>query len=366
MKLTNLAEYHPPPWSLSIPNPPKYKLSIVDNPTKIEPWNLSSLSSITLPKQTSFWIKRDDATDFLASGNKLRKLEFLLADAIQKGCDSVVTIGGVQSNHCRATAAAACHLGLKPYLLLRHETHTLENPLEGNLMFDRLCGAELRLFTPEELNSHGGLDTLLSSFANHLRKEGKNPYIIPLGGSNALGIWGYLEVANELLTQLQQQSLTIHDVVVSLGSGGTAAGLGLGFLLAKSSIKVHAVCASDDAEYFTRQIDTILKELKVPYRARDIVHIIDGYKGIGYGKNTDEELQLLCEIATKTGIVLDPSYTFKAVRGMLLESNVLFAGHKVLFIHTGGLFGLLTQSKMAQLRPLVDKISPVQPLFPLE
>jgi D-cysteine desulfhydrase family pyridoxal phosphate-dependent enzyme len=363
-----LTKYTPPSWvdTSGLPEGfvPKYKIKLGGYPTPIEKWNLDRLKKIkeysNIDQASNYFIKRDDLADFVLSGNKARKLEFLLADAIDKGSDCVITVGGIQSNHCRATAMAARRLGLEPYLLLRNDTHEITDKLEGNLMLDRLCGSQIHIFTPNQVKKLGGNDKMLMKFANELRAKGKNPYIIPLGGSNPLGTWGYIEAANEIISQIKASELKIDDVVVACGTGGTAAGLVLG--LNNLNIKVHPVCVSNDARYFHQHINAIFTAFKFSKTSEECCDIIEGYKGIGYNKSTGEEIRLLRDIALETGVVLDPAYTLKAVRGMLYESGRLFQNRNVLFVHTGGVFGLWTNDKMSMLSTALDETSTVQPL----
>jgi len=223
MERQQLCPYTPPPWTSHLNIIPKSKLNFLPFETPIYPWNLPQLSQIN--NNSKIYIKRDDFTGIETSGNKIRKLEFLLADAIEKGCDCVITIGALQSNHCRSTAAAAARVGLDCYLCLRHIPPIT---LESNYLLSRLCGAHIILFTPNMPKQLGGNNKLLQIIKKQLEQQGKKPYVIPLGGSSALGSWGYIQATQEILQQIEKEKLKIDDLVVTAGSGGTLAGLAVG------------------------------------------------------------------------------------------------------------------------------------------
>jgi len=166
MSFSTLVPYSPPDWAKSLSIIPKYKLKIVDKETPIHPWNIDSQAA-------KVWIKRDDFNGTEVSGNKIRKLEFMFADAISKGCDCVITIGGLQSNHCRSTAATAALLGIPCYLCLRTPTLQLPDTLEGNLLLDHLFGAHIILFSPQQRDQLGGNAFVINKVKAQLEKQGK-------------------------------------------------------------------------------------------------------------------------------------------------------------------------------------------------
>lgn len=315
--------------------PPLHRIRLANLPTPLEAWTPS-----TCPTGTSMWLVRDDMTGAALSGNKVRKLEFLLADALACGCDSILTCGGIQSNHARATAVAAARLGLTSHLYLR-VTDPAEDPgRDGNLLLNHQVGAMLHLITPDQYQDR---NMHMQAEADRLRTLGQHPYIIPEGGSNALGCWGYIEALREWNDHHDIQRLGITDIVVALGSGGTAAGLAAGLSLLNMPIRLHAVNVCDDADYFHRHIQELFDDLGLTIDARKQIDIIDGYVGLGYAKSRSEELTLLCDVARETGILLDPVYTGKAFMALQQELHAnpdRFQGHKILFVHTGGLFGL--------------------------
>lgn len=279
------------------------------------------------------------------SGNKVRKLEFLLADAVAQDADCVITVGGIQSNHCRATAVAARYLNLDCYLILRTSKLLVDKDpgLTGNLLVERLVGAHVELVSKEEYAKIGS-EALAELLKERLLSQGRKPYVIPVGGSNSLGTWGYIEAIREigLQTKSSNDEIQFDDIVVACGSGGTIAGLALGSKLSNLKAKVHAFSVCDDPDYFYNFTQGLLDGLQAGVEAREIVNIQDA-KGLGYAMNTAEELQFVKDIAATTGIVLDPVYSGKAAYAMLKDmakNPTKWEGRKVLFIHTGGLLGL--------------------------
>lgn len=352
MSFLKASTYHPPQWASSLQPQPSSRLSLAQLPTPIHPWNAPGV-----PEGVELWVKRDDRTGVAVSGNKIRKLEFLLAEAVQGGYDCVMTCGGIQSNHCRSTAAAARLLGLDSYLLLRTNEPEATKELVGNLLVDHMVNATI---IPVSYEQYTRRATLMQELAQELQEQGRRPLVIPEGGSNALGTWGYLEAIRELQEQCAEVGWQPTDMVFACGSGGTAAGLALGSALAQAPWKVHAINVCDDAAYFHNIANSIFQDLQAPCTSEEVLSIIDGYKGLGYAKSRPEELHLLRDVAHTTGIVLDPVYTGKGFYGLsqeLQNNSSVFQGNRILFIHTGGLFGLY--DKASQLLPLL----PAQPLF---
>jgi len=228
---THQVSYVPAVWT-NILNPiPASIIKLCIRPTPIH-----AIKSVSLNTENNvLWIKRDDLSGFELSGNKVRKLEFLLADALNLGHDCVITIGGKQSNHARATAVAARQLGLESHLILRTPDPDSDPGLVGNLLFNRLVGSKIYTVSPSNY-AQLGQTKLVNILAEQLRKEGKNPYCIPVGGSNAMGTWGYLEAVNELIEQMKELSLHFDHLVVACGSGGTACGLALGNRLIRTHL----------------------------------------------------------------------------------------------------------------------------------
>ncbi|ERN11111.1 putative D-cysteine desulfhydrase 1, mitochondrial [Amborella trichopoda] len=343
--------YSPPSWATHLDPIPCDIYSLGQVPTPIHKWNLPGL-----PKNTELWIKRDDLTGMQLSGNKVRKLEFLMADAVAKGADCVITIGGIQSNHCRATAVAAKYLNLDCFLILRTSKVLVDKDpgLTGNLLVERLIGANVELVSKEEYAKIGSV-ALGNLLKERLISKGRRPYVIPVGGSNSLGTWGYIEAIREIEQQSQQMGLCFDDIVVACGSGGSIAGLSLGSWLSTLKAKVHAFSVCDDPNYFYDYTQGLIDGLQSGLSSRDVIDIQDA-KGLGYAMNTTEELQFIKEIAEATGVILDPVYSGKAAYVLLKDMKqnpAKWEGKKILFIHTGGLLGMY--DKVEQLQSLMGK-----------
>ncbi|KAK2166068.1 hypothetical protein NP493_1335g00002 [Ridgeia piscesae] len=281
-----LQTYAAPDWiRKSLSNIPRYRVQLGNLDTPIHKWNLPDV-----PEGFEVYIKRDDMTGSTLSGNKVRKLEFLLADAISRGCCHVITCGAIQSNHCRATAIAAAQLGLKTHLVLRADLQSTAGVgCQGNVLLDRLCGAAIYV-VPNNMCYKTGLLPRMERIAQHIKQEtGEESYLIPVGGSDGVGLYGYLEGFNELLTQGVPEQF--DDIVFACGSGGTADGLALGNYLTKSKLKIHGVTVSDNRQYFLSQTAELLTQLRMEeVKAADIMDLIDGYKGQGYALSTPQEL----------------------------------------------------------------------------
>lgn len=327
------------------------RIRLARTPTPLWP-----LKRISQRLGVKIYIKRDDLTGVELSGNKIRKLEFVLADAKAHKADIVLTCGGAQSNHCRATAVAAALLGLDCRLLLRTSDPAHPPPAEGNILLDRLVGAEIIWITPDEYRA---VSDRFTREAEALEAKGRIPYIIPEGASNAMGAWGYIKGAEELFNDLAalpgglQKPTTI---VCATGSGGTAAGLILGNRLLGDFARVACVNVCDDEAYFVEKIGTICETavsdfgLPVSFdRSRDI-RIFDGYVGEGYALSRPAELAMIRDLAREEAIVLDPVYTGKAFFGMLaeLKKDPAIFGERIVFMHTGGIFGLFPKADQLQ------------------
>ncbi len=322
------------------------------------PTPLQKMERLTQRTGVEIYFKRDDFTGSELSGNKVRKLEFLMADARAAGADTVITCGGAQSNHCRATALAAIRAGLGSVLILRTSDPSNPPAISGNILLDGLAGAEIVWITPDEYRER---DAIFQREAERLRRQGRRPYIIPEGGSTALGAWGYVTAMQELAADLQRVDggdMAPTTVICATGSGGTTAGLALGARLSGDDIRVAGVNVCDDRDYFVAIIDAICREFNRtwPNAAYDGVppyEIVDGYVGRGYALSRPEELIAIRDLVRLEGVVLDPVYTGKAYCGMLAElaKDRKRFGDRIVFIHTGGLFGLFPIAE--QFAPLV-------------
>ena len=298
---------------------------------------------------TKIWVKRDDHTGSELMGNKVRKLEYLMAEASANEATHVITCGGEQSNHARATAMAAAHLGLKSVLVLRTENPEKPPAPTGNILLDRLVGADIRWITRPAWRDR---NRLMAEEADRIKAAGGRPYIIPEGGSNALGSWGYLKAAHELVEDLAGIAAPDNPVTIvyACGSGGTGAGLVLGwklFGLQALGIRVTGIAVCDDKAYFVDSIGKICGDFEERWQldARvtpEDIDIIDSHVGLGYAKSRPEELATIRDVCRSDGIVLDPVYTGKAFHGVVteLKKDPKRFGAAVAFVHTGGMFGL--------------------------
>jgi L-cysteate sulfo-lyase len=286
------------------------------------------------------WIKRDDCTGLASGGNKTRKLEFLIGDALAQGADTLITHGAVQSNHVRQTAAAASKYGLKCAALLERRVPGRGPAYEtgGNVLLDRLLGAELRFVAPDT-----DMDAACAGLAEELRERGGKPYYIPGGGSNAVGALGYVNAALELLQQANDLGLRIDCVVHGTGSTGTQAGLVCGLEGANAGIDVLGIsvrrpaAAQEEAVYHTASATADYVGIRSGLeRAR--VRANGDYIGPGYGVPTAATIEAIRLAALHEGLLLDPVYSGKAMAGLidLCRKGFFTRGQNILFLHTGG------------------------------
>ena len=286
------------------------------------------------------WIKRDDHTGIELSGNKVRKLEFALQEALDTGCDTLVTCGGVQSNHARATAAAAAKLGLGCVLVLNAEPNPIH---QGNYLLDEWLNAEVRLIRPEDTPARV---EIMQGVCDELAAKGRKGYVLPLGASNGIGSMGYVAAMQEICEQEAALGFQFDAIVCAVGSGGTLGGLVLGRAMFHHPGLVYGVPITDDADYFQPVIQGILLEsMAVLGESFDLpageLHFLDGYAGRGYALSRPEELDTIRLVARTEGVILDPVYTGKAMHGLLseIQKGTFAETKRLLFLHTGGLFG---------------------------
>jgi len=321
------------------------RLTLANLPTPI---HLLPRVSAETGKEIYVW--RDDMTGSVESGNKVRKLEFLLADAVAKGATRIITAGGYQSNHTRAAAYCARRLGMEVSIIVREPKNGLnhgEAPT-GNLLLNRLCGADLQYVSYADYQAKGATyGVFLQAAAEASRARGERPYIIFEGGSQPLGCFGYIFAVEQMLSIWPQVAGTKHPdaLFCADGSGGTHAGLHLGYEL--NGLPVNALWAvnvCDSAEYFQKRVGNLVEETAKQFGLQSTersLQILDGHFGAGYSMATDDDLRFYAELAAKEGILLDPTYTGKAFRGMLAEIKKApdRFGSKILFLHSGGVFG---------------------------
>ena len=287
------------------------------------------------------WIKRDDCTGLSSGGNKTRKLEFLMAEAVAREADCIITQGATQSNHARQTCAIAARLDLECHVLLEDLTgfHDAEYARSGNVLLDQLHGAILST-RPEGAD----MDAEMARLADRLRAAGRNPYVIPGGGSNEVGALGYVNAALELVNQANERSLQIDRVVHATGSCGTQAGLVVGLEAMHSGIPVHGICVSRDGPGQEEKVYDLVRRtseylgLGADFVNRERVVANGDYVGDGYGLPTPGMVEAVTLLARTEGILLDPVYAGKGFAGLLdlIRQGQFVAGENVVFLHTGG------------------------------
>jgi D-cysteine desulfhydrase len=322
--------------------PPRIKLAQTPTPLTL----MSRLSEqLGGPR---IWLKRDDKTGSDVSGNKIRKLEFCLAKAMNDGCDTVITIGGIQSNHCRATALLCAELGLKCHLILRGNAEERAAAPDGNLLLDYLAGAEISFYSHAEFQRCG--DDIIAQWEQHYRDQKRKAYTIPIGASDGVGLWGYIKACEELSEDFKAHNISPGYIVCAMGSGGTLGGLIAGNALYQLNSTVVGINVCDDKAYFINKVKQDLKQWQEWYsQTLDVeslaINIIDGYVGEGYAKASPVIFETIKNIASMEGVVFDPVYTGKAFYGLLDQIKQGYFDHckDVVFIHTGGIFGLFAQ-----------------------
>lgn len=310
-------------------------------PTALQP---APRLSEALGGKVNIWIKRDDNTGLAIGGNKARKLEFLLAEAMQQGCDTLITTGGPQSNHCRMTAAAAVKAGMECHLVFGSQRFDLR---QGNLLLDELLGAHLHWCDPAKTDD---IPQEMSRLADELQAQGKRPYLIPVGGSNPLGAMGYVYAVRELLHQADALHLQFDAFVHASGSGGTQAGLLAGTLLHHLPTEVIGVSVSRPRSNLQPRVAAIaqsaLSLLGADLDPTEHVHVWDEFVGEGYGLPTEASQEALQLLAQTEGMIIDPVYTAKGMAGLIegVRQGRWPEGSNVLFWHTGGSPALFADS----------------------
>ncbi|MGH1371534.1 MAG: 1-aminocyclopropane-1-carboxylate deaminase/D-cysteine desulfhydrase [Cellvibrionaceae bacterium] len=312
------------------------KLSLAQTPTPLQ-----RLSRVSDQLGVNIWIKRDDLTGSVLSGNKVRKLEFSLAEAQRRGCNHIITCGGLQSNHCRATALLGAQLGLSVTLILRGKP---ESVADGNLLLDHLAGANIK--TVEVRDYTRNLSKILDQEAAAINAAGDSAFVIPTGASDGYGIWGYVAAAVELQEDFSRHRIAPSHVIVATGSGGTQAGLTLGAQWLGWDTQVVGMAVCDDVEYFNNKVQSDVRDcaarfgFEVDLSALNI-NVIDRYIGPGYAQADQEVFDTIAWLASTEGVVLDPVYTAKAFLGLVSEVKAgrLAGARDLVFVHTGGVFG---------------------------
>ncbi len=292
------------------------------------------------------WVKRDDQTGLATGGNKTRKLEFLLGDALQQKADLLMTVGAPQSNHARQTAAAAAQAGLRSTLVLRG---TPQTDRVGNILIDDLIGAEVRWAgdrPPQDL---------MNTIADVMRMKGHRPYTIPLGGSNAVGAVGCVTAMQELLDQAKALNVNFDAIVFATSTGGTQAGLVVGARRAGYTGRILGISVDHRAAELTPMLIEIANatanriDLAVTFSANDF-EVNDRYLGAGYAVMGDPEREAIRLTAQTEGLLVDPVYTGRAMAGLfdLIRRREFRLDQNVLFWHTGGTAALFAYSKQLE------------------
>ncbi|MBO8165393.1 MAG: pyridoxal-phosphate dependent enzyme [Brevibacillus sp.] len=314
---------------------------------KVTETPLQFLPRLSERLKREIWIKRDDLNgDILTAGNKLRKLAYLLADAKEKGADTVVTTGGPNSNHARATAAWAIRMGLRPVLVLAGRE---PDARRGNYLLNSLMGVEMKF---SGARTQAEMEAALADYADQLAQSGRRPYVIGIGGSNGLGSLGYVDAYNEMKRQAEAANVRFDWLFAAAGSGGTLAGLICGRDLAGDATRIAGISPWLGESEIRQRIDHCLAELaelkkaeaepRMESESRQRYLVSDAYLGKGYGVPTDAGMEALRLLAQTEAIMLDHVYTAKAMAGCMdfIRRELVKPGERVLFWHTGGTPGL--------------------------
>ncbi|NRA97254.1 MAG: D-cysteine desulfhydrase family protein [Planctomycetes bacterium] len=317
----------------------------MNEPPRIElarlPTPIDHLQDLSRELGVEIYVKRDDLTGAALTGNKVRKLEYVLAHALEVDADIVLTCGSAQSNHCRATAIAARRSGLDVELFLGGAR---DASVRGNLFLDLLMGAGIHHLSDEAFEE---VDAHMAQRAEELGAQGRDAFVIPEGASTPLGALGYVRCMKEIRNEEDEADVSFDLLVVPVGSGGTLAGLLAGAQRYGFKGRIVGIPVCHDAEFFATKVTTLLEGMRRDHLddldpVVPIGTLVDGFVGEGYGHATFAELERIRDLAILTGIILDPVYTNKAFGALLslVRTGALAPGQRALFLHTGGLFGL--------------------------
>jgi L-cysteate sulfo-lyase len=292
----------------------------------------------------NIYVKRDDCTGLATGGNKTRKLEFSMGEAVEQGADTIISVGAVQSNHVRQTAAAACKLGMRCELLFERRVEEASDTYmnSGNVFLDRIYGANIR-----EYDKGSDFDAEMEKVADEVREKGGKPYLIPGGASNCVGALGYVNCAIELLDQAEGQGLSIDHIVHATGSAGTQAGLIVGLKARDSQVPLLGIGVNVDRETQEGRVIKLAVETADYIGKPGIVADADvvancDYVGDGYGVPTKAMNDAILLLARLEGLLFDPVYSGKGLAGMidLVRTGKFASSKNIVFIHTGGSVGL--------------------------
>jgi len=327
------------------------RVAISHSPTPIE-----SAPRLSKELGCNIFIKRDDCTGLASGGNKTRKLEYLLAGAKSQGADTLVTIGGLQSNHARQTAAAAAKFGFGCELILQEVSGTpIQNYSDnGNILLDHLFGASIHQLSLEQ-----DCDEYALKLMNKMKQNGQHPYLIPIGGSDEIGSLGYVRCAKEIVKQLSEQNTQIDQIdqidqiILATGSAGTQAGLLAGLIDENIDIPVLGINVSREEKEQTELVDSLLRKILRKLSldeelANNRVFTNGDYYGNSYGVPTRSMVSAIKQCASLEGLLLDPVYTGKAMAGLmdLCRKKTIKPESNILFLHTGGSIGLFAYQEI--------------------
>ena len=311
-------------------------------PKKVNLANIPTPLEIVKYQNKKFLMKRDDLTGCELSGNKVRKLEYIIADAIKNKADIIFTCGGEQSNHARATTIAARKFGMPVKLFLWGSDRKIPG---GNLFLNKMYGAEILYLNK---NDYEKVNDIMQYQREKLLRKNINAYVIPEGGSTATGIFGYFSFIMELMKQIDLRK--IKGIVTASGSGGTSAGILAAISYLNLDVQIVAVNVLYSKEVITKKILTLAEALNLEYDLNTKIKsenllVLDGYSEEGYKNISEDKIKLIRNFAAETGILFDPAYTGKAF--VAYQENYLSRnlGMKYIFVHTGGLFGVFGREK---------------------
>jgi D-cysteine desulfhydrase len=320
---------------MATPAPPIPRVELAYAPTP-----LLKLERLSAELGVELWVKRDDLTGLLETGNKIRKLEFLVGEALAQRADTLITCGTLQSNCCRAVSAVAARLGLKAMLALKGAPPA---EYDGNLLLDRLLGAEVRYCTDAEWEK---VDQLMQEMAGRARVAGRTPYIIPESGATVIGALGYVACGQEIAQQVRHGAPEFDTIAITAFSGGSHAGLLIARQLTGLRAEIVGIPIAWEAPRVRAHVGDVIEQARrrfgLPVQVPDEIRLLDGYQGAGRAEVAPEDLAVVLRVARREGLLLDPVYTAKAFGALLdrLQREPGSLGRRVCFIHTGGVFGV--------------------------
>ncbi|CAN8076828.1 unnamed protein product [Agarophyton chilense] len=322
---------------------PTEKLSLAMTPTPIQSLDIQRIAP-DIPLSISIDVKRDDMTGLNTSGNKIRKLEFTLAEASKRQCDTIITCGALQSNHTRSTSVAAKELGFDVHVFLHANKKKMKQGIEsnGNLFFHRMLGVNAYVVPSEHYTRD--IDTNMHSLRLELNRKGFRAHVIDLGGSNRLGLWGDILAFEEILKQGGKEKYT--DIVLPSGSAATASGFAVANYLCGSPFRIHSISAENGAYYIYSYLNSMLEllGLQSEIHAKKLLNVMVAI-GPGYDVNSRNELEMCVKLANEFGLLLDPVYSLKAFYRLMMEIKVRRSTFsevsRILFVQTGAVFPLL-------------------------